>query len=63
MFSSRQLALDLQDRSIDAFSFADTDDILSHLRTFLVPGDVVVILSNGGFDNIHARLLEMLGER
>jgi len=63
MFSSRQLALDLQDRCIDAFSFADTDDILSHLRTFLVPGDVVVILSNGGFDNIHARLLEMLGER
>jgi UDP-N-acetylmuramate: L-alanyl-gamma-D-glutamyl-meso-diaminopimelate ligase len=24
------------------------------------PGDVVLIMSNGGFDNIHERLLESL---
>jgi len=24
------------------------------------PGDVVLVMSNGGFDNIHERLLEIL---
>jgi UDP-N-acetylmuramate: L-alanyl-gamma-D-glutamyl-meso-diaminopimelate ligase len=62
LFSSQQLAADLQDRDIDAHSFADTDKILAHLQMILRPGDVVAILSNGGFDNIHTRLLEMLGK-
>jgi UDP-N-acetylmuramate: L-alanyl-gamma-D-glutamyl-meso-diaminopimelate ligase len=62
MFSSNQLASDLKDRGIDALSFANTDDILNHLQTTLLPGDVVAILSNGGFDNIHIRLLDMLGK-
>ena len=60
LFSSRQLAADLKEKGIPALSFEDTDAILSHLQTTLVPGDVVAILSNGGFDNIHLRLLETL---
>jgi len=60
LFSSRQLAADLVARNIDAHSFADTDEILAHLQKMLHPGDVVAILSNGGFDNIHVRLLEIL---
>jgi UDP-N-acetylmuramate: L-alanyl-gamma-D-glutamyl-meso-diaminopimelate ligase len=60
LFSSKQLASDLKGRNIDARSFADTDEILAHLQSTLLPGDVVAILSNGGFDNIHMRLLEML---
>jgi UDP-N-acetylmuramate: L-alanyl-gamma-D-glutamyl-meso-diaminopimelate ligase len=60
LFSSRQLADDLKKRNIDAFSFADTDGILTYLQNTLLPGDVVAILSNGGFDNIHTRLLEIL---
>ena len=63
LFSSKQLASDLKDRGIDALSFPDTDDILNHLQIMLVPGDVVAILSNGGFDNIHTRLLNMLTVR
>jgi len=63
LFSSKKLASDLAGRSIEARSFDDTDAILDHLQSTLVPGDVVAILSNGGFDNIHTRLLEMLGER
>ncbi|MFC1845153.1 glutamate ligase domain-containing protein [Thermodesulfobacteriota bacterium] len=62
LFSSKQLAADLKDKGISALSFANTDDILNHLQTVLKPGDVVAILSNGGFDNIHTRLLDMLGE-
>ncbi|MBW6520255.1 MAG: UDP-N-acetylmuramate:L-alanyl-gamma-D-glutamyl-meso-diaminopimelate ligase [Desulfoarculaceae bacterium] len=62
LFSSTQLASDLQARGLDARTFADTDAILEHLMTILQPGDVVAILSNGGFDNIHSRLLVRLQE-
>ena len=61
LFSSDQLAADLQKRGLQALSFADTDTILDHLLTILKEGDVVAILSNGGFDNIHSRLLARIG--
>jgi UDP-N-acetylmuramate: L-alanyl-gamma-D-glutamyl-meso-diaminopimelate ligase len=61
LFSSTQLASDLRARGLDARTFGDTDTILEHLMTILQEGDVVAILSNGGFDNIHSRLLEKLG--
>lgn len=60
LFSSPRLASDLRTRGLDAASFEDTDAILAHLTTILREGDVVAILSNGGFDNIHIRLLERL---
>lgn len=60
MFSSEQLTADLRTRGLNALTFADTDAILAHLMTTLQKGDVVAILSNGGFDNIHNRLLEGL---
>jgi len=60
MFSSDQLTSDLRTRGLAAVTFADTDAILAHLMTTLKEGDVVAILSNGGFDNIHTRLLEGL---
>lgn len=61
MFSSRALAADLNLQRPDiAASFGTTDDILTSLQDELQEGDVVAILSNGGFDNIHERLLEQL---
>jgi UDP-N-acetylmuramate: L-alanyl-gamma-D-glutamyl-meso-diaminopimelate ligase len=62
LFSSKQLASDLKTRNINAFAFPDTDKILEYLQTTLVPGDLVAILSNGGFDNIHTRLLASLSK-
>ncbi|CAG37659.1 UDP-N-acetylmuramate:L-alanyl-gamma-D-glutamyl-meso-diaminopimelate ligase [Desulfotalea psychrophila] len=62
LFSSKQLTCDLKKRGLKAASFANTDQILLHLKSLLQPGDVVAILSNGGFDNIHVRLLESLRE-
>jgi UDP-N-acetylmuramate: L-alanyl-gamma-D-glutamyl-meso-diaminopimelate ligase len=59
-FSSEKLATDLRKRHLEAASFPSTIEILNHLKTFLKRGDVVAILSNGGFENIHTRLLEML---
>ncbi len=56
-FSSERLAADLQARAIDAHYFPDTDAIIEFLEKNLRSGDIVLIMSNGGFDNIHERLL------
>ena len=61
-FSSPRLAADLRANNVQALALADTDAILAHLRTTCRPGDVVAILSNGGFDGIHDRLLTQLGQ-
>ncbi len=63
LFSSVKLAEDLQRGGQKARSFTDTEAILAHLESSLQGDDVVVILSNGGFDNIHQRLLDSLKER
>jgi UDP-N-acetylmuramate: L-alanyl-gamma-D-glutamyl-meso-diaminopimelate ligase len=61
LFSSTRLAEDLRkERNLVAEALADTDNILARLDQVLCPGDVVAILSNGGFDNIHTRLLAQI---
>lgn len=62
-FSSPQLADDLRKQGKVAQAFGDTEAILEALVCTCQPGDVVVILSNGGFDGIHERLLTLLGEK
>jgi UDP-N-acetylmuramate: L-alanyl-gamma-D-glutamyl-meso-diaminopimelate ligase len=37
-----------------------TDEIVSYLQSRLEPGDVVVIMSNGSFGNIHEKLVSAL---
>ena len=59
-FSSLRLAADLAQNKINAHAYANTDAILDALVHICQPGDVVVILSNGGFDGIHERLLQRL---
>jgi UDP-N-acetylmuramate: L-alanyl-gamma-D-glutamyl-meso-diaminopimelate ligase len=59
-FSSARLVDDLRAAGKDAHYFAGTDEILDFLALSARPGDVVAILSNGGFDNIHERLLARL---
>jgi UDP-N-acetylmuramate: L-alanyl-gamma-D-glutamyl-meso-diaminopimelate ligase len=43
-----------------ARTFSSTEEIVSHLAAEARQGDRVVIMSNGGFDNIHSRLLDKL---
>ena len=38
------------------------DDIVNELKASAEPGDVVILMSNGGFGGIHGRLLEALEE-
>jgi len=59
-FSSEKLVRDLCVRGKDAHYFGDTDGIISFLVEHALPRDVLLIMSNGGFDNIHARLLDRL---
>ncbi len=59
-FSSEQLVEDLKSRGKDAHYFPDTDTILDFLLFTARPGDFILIMSNGGFDNIHERLLDNL---
>ncbi|MDJ0884686.1 MAG: UDP-N-acetylmuramate:L-alanyl-gamma-D-glutamyl-meso-diaminopimelate ligase [Desulfobacterales bacterium] len=59
-FSSRRLVADIEKRGTPAHYFEDTDAIIDFIVTEAAPEDVVLIMSNGGFDNIHARLLEAL---
>ncbi len=61
LFSSAKLAADLINNGKPAAeAFETTDDILDRLKNILQEGDVVAILSNGGFDNIHVRLLDQI---
>lgn len=56
-FSARQLVNDLTGRGVTGHYFAATDEIIDHLADASKPGDVIAIMSNGSFDNIHERLL------
>lgn len=58
--SSETLVFDLKERGKDATHFDDTESIIEDLIRSSLPGDVILVMSNGGFDNIHARLLESL---
>jgi UDP-N-acetylmuramate: L-alanyl-gamma-D-glutamyl-meso-diaminopimelate ligase len=59
-FSSQQLVDDLKQRGLDANYFTNTEGIIDFLASESRPGDVILVMSNGGFDNIHERLLESL---
>jgi UDP-N-acetylmuramate: L-alanyl-gamma-D-glutamyl-meso-diaminopimelate ligase len=59
-FSSEELVDDLKKEGKEAFYFPDTDAIIDYLVTVAVPEDIILIMSNGGFDNIHERLLGRL---
>jgi len=59
-FSSEKLVGDLKKQNKDAAYFPDTDAIIEFVAKESQAGDVVLVMSNGGFDNIHERLLEAL---
>jgi UDP-N-acetylmuramate: L-alanyl-gamma-D-glutamyl-meso-diaminopimelate ligase len=62
-FNSELLAEALRSGSKDAEAFAETDDLLDSLVLSLIPGDIVLVMSNGSFDNLIDRLLARLKER
>jgi UDP-N-acetylmuramate: L-alanyl-gamma-D-glutamyl-meso-diaminopimelate ligase len=59
-FSSEELTQDLRNQGKEASCFPHTDAIIDYLVTVAEPNDIIVVMSNGGFDNIHERLLKKL---
>jgi UDP-N-acetylmuramate: L-alanyl-gamma-D-glutamyl-meso-diaminopimelate ligase len=59
-FSAEALVADLQRQGRDAAFFPDTESIIASIVDTGRSGDVVLIMSNGGFDDIHERLLNAL---
>ena len=62
-FSSVRLATDLNELGIEAHYFPNNDALIDGLVSLVKPGDVILIMSNGAFDNIQQRLLQRLAER
>jgi UDP-N-acetylmuramate: L-alanyl-gamma-D-glutamyl-meso-diaminopimelate ligase len=60
VFSAETLVGDLRARGIPAEQPGDVAAIVEHLVATCDPGDVVLVMSNGAFDNIWERLLQAL---
>ncbi len=58
--STEQLVADLKAGGVDARHIPATDDIVSTVAHEARDGDLVVVMSNGGFDDIHRKLLAAL---
>jgi UDP-N-acetylmuramate: L-alanyl-gamma-D-glutamyl-meso-diaminopimelate ligase len=50
----------LKSQGISARTFPSTDEIISAIAAEARPGDAVLLMSNGGFDDIHEKLLRRL---
>ena len=59
-FSSQRLVKDLKKKGLEAFYFSETDLLIEALVNKAQAGDVILIMSNGAFDNLQHRLLERL---
>lgn len=60
-FSPERLAEDICKRGRAAHHFHNPGQVIDFLALELKPKDVVLVMSNGGFGNLHQRLLERLG--
>jgi UDP-N-acetylmuramate: L-alanyl-gamma-D-glutamyl-meso-diaminopimelate ligase len=60
VFSVEQLAQDIQKQGGEAYHLSGVDNIVAYLVERLQPGDVVLIMSNGGFGGIHDKLIAAL---
>ncbi len=58
--SIRQLITDIEKNGIKAHYFEKTESLLSFLISELKDKDLALIMSNGGFDNIHEKLLQAI---
>ncbi len=56
----KQVLKSLIKQKISAYEFPEVKEIIVHLHANCHSGDIVLIMSNGKFDNIHQRLLEAL---
>jgi len=56
-----RLMEDIRSAGTTADYLATTDEIVTHVTAQAEPSDILCVLSNGGFGNIHQKLLDALG--
>lgn len=61
--NTRTVTERIRQRGVPASHHAGADALLPSLLEHLEHGDTALIMSNGGFDNIHERLLTALRDR
>jgi UDP-N-acetylmuramate: L-alanyl-gamma-D-glutamyl-meso-diaminopimelate ligase len=59
-FSSAELIADLNEQGTQAAAFISADEIVSYLKIHAQKTDIILIMSNGGFDGIYQKLLSAL---
>jgi UDP-N-acetylmuramate: L-alanyl-gamma-D-glutamyl-meso-diaminopimelate ligase len=59
-FSSHELITDLKSSGVTAEDFDGADQIVAALKARAKRGDVILIMSNGGFDGIYTKLMKAL---
>jgi UDP-N-acetylmuramate: L-alanyl-gamma-D-glutamyl-meso-diaminopimelate ligase len=57
VLDTRTLIDDIASQNKPAFAISDVDEIVQSLSAELQSGDVVALMSNGGFGGIHEKLL------
>ncbi len=62
-FSSEELVGDLKKQNKEAHCFEDVQKIVSYIEEKAHKGDLVLIMSNGGFDGIYGKLINALKAR
>ena len=62
-FDPKQLAADMRARGKDAVTIPSAVEIVEQVIAQVKTGDVLAVLSNGGFDDIHSKLLTALASR
>ncbi|MBV9957187.1 MAG: UDP-N-acetylmuramate:L-alanyl-gamma-D-glutamyl-meso-diaminopimelate ligase, partial [Acidobacteria bacterium] len=60
VLDTERLIAEIAAQGKPAFNLADADQIVAHLAPVLKPGDVVAVMSNGGFGGIHEKLLQAI---
>lgn len=60
VLDTNELVEEIKLQGKPAYRFADADEIVEHLTPEMKDGDVVAIMSNGGFGGIHDKILHVL---
>ncbi len=60
LLNLKQLQQDIQATGKSCYLGESVDDIVTHIRTRAESGDVLLVMSNGGFGGIHQKLLDAL---
>ncbi len=61
-FDPERLAADLRGKGVPARHVADVEQIVAQVAERAAAGDTVVIMTSGGFEGIHDKLLARLGD-